>query len=58
MTEVLKQPVIIAYITSIDCPACEVPQQGFINDPRGGDFKCESCGASFHVPTDATVDFG
>ncbi len=53
------EPVkIVAHITYIECPHCSVPQMGFINDPRGGSFKCESCNQDFEVPEDAEIDFG
>lgn len=55
----MSEPVKIhAYINHIDCPHCEAPQLGFLNDPRGGTFNCESCGQDFEVPEDAPVDFG
>ncbi|MDH4602295.1 MULTISPECIES: hypothetical protein [Pseudomonas syringae group] len=58
MSDEQKKPVIVAFITSIECPICEVEQIGFVNDPRGGNFTCNDCGKPFHVPVDATVDFG
>jgi hypothetical protein len=58
MTDEQKKPVIVAFITHIDCPICEAPQTGFVNDPRGGNFDCSECGKPFHVPVDAPIDFG
>lgn len=55
----MSEPVVIvAHISYIDCPYCSVPVMGFVNDPRGGKFKCDSCDQSFEVPLDAKVDFG
>jgi len=50
--------VITAFITNIDCPHCTLPNNGFVNDPRGGDFECTGCHQKFHVPEDAEIDFG
>ena len=55
MCELVK---IVAHITYIECPHCSVPQMGFINDPRGGSFKCEDCGQEYAVPEDSEIDFG
>lgn len=55
----MAEPVVInAFITSIDCPHCTHPLQGFVNDPRGGTFTCDGCSEQFEVPEDATIDFG
>ena len=51
-------PVIAAFITSVNCPICNTPQLGFIEDPRGGDFDCNDCGRPFHIPADSSVVFG
>jgi DNA-directed RNA polymerase subunit RPC12/RpoP len=55
MTEPLK---IIASVSYIECPHCEVPQFGFLNDPRGGTYDCNDCKLSFDVPDDTPVDLG
>jgi len=55
----MSEPVIIrAYVTHIDCPHCSNPAMGFLNDPRGGTYKCEVCGQDFEVPANAEIDFG
>jgi len=55
----MSEPVVIvAHITYIDCPHCSHPAMGFVNDPRGGTFKCEHCEKDFQVPLDAPIDFG
>jgi hypothetical protein len=53
-----KKLVIVAHITHIDCPICESPQEGFVNEPRGGNFTCTECKKPFLVPTAAEIDFG
>lgn len=50
--------VIVAYVSYIECPHCSAPAMGFLNDPRGGTYKCDSCGEDFHVPLEAKIDFG
>lgn len=50
--------VIVAYVNHLDCPHCGVEQMGFLNDPRGGDYECDSCKKKYHVPKDARVDLG
>lgn len=55
----MSEPVVIvAIISYIDCPHCSTPAMGFVNDPRGGTFKCDGCGKDFEVPLDAKIDFG
>lgn len=55
----MSEPVVIvAYVSYIDCPKCSHPAMGFLNDPRGGKYKCEGCGEDFEVPEDAKIDFG
>ena len=54
----LPEIKIMAFITAIDCPRCEHPNMGFVNDPRGGTFECDGCNETYSVPEDATVDFG
>jgi transposase-like protein len=55
----MNQPVnIIASISYIECPHCGVPQFGFVNDPRGGNFTCNDCNLKFDVPEDTPVDQG
>lgn len=49
----MSEPVVIvAHISYIDCPICSVPVMGFVNDPSGGTFKCDSCEQNFEVPLD------
>lgn len=32
-------------------------QDGFVNDPRGGNYVCEECNKPYHIPTDARISF-
>lgn len=58
MSDQPKAPVIVAHITYIECPHCDTPQQGFINDPRGGKYTCDDCQQDYQVPENAEIDFG
>lgn len=54
-----EKPIVIAvYVSHINCPHCGASQNGFLNDPRGGDFICDDCEKSYHVPQDALLNFG
>ncbi|MFA4834480.1 MAG: hypothetical protein WC749_00210 [Dehalococcoidia bacterium] len=53
-----KEIVIVAYVTSVDCPHCSATQMGFVNDPRGGTYDCDECNTSYQIPKDARVDLG
>lgn len=46
---------INATMITLDCPHCGENQEGFLDDPRGGDYKCEECGNMYGVAEDATV---
>jgi len=37
------------------CPHCGAEEEGWIFDPRGDSTKCESCGNSYTVDSDADV---
>lgn len=40
----------------VDCPYCKVTQEGFLDDPRGGEFECESCGMKYKVNPAANIN--
>lgn len=48
---------ILVSVTSVKCTVCGSAQDGFLNDPRGGTFDCDSCGGAFHVAADAPISF-
>lgn len=48
---------ILVSVTSVMCTVCGSAQDGFLNDPRGGTFDCDSCGGAFHVAADASISF-
>lgn len=53
----MPEPIVIrASVNHIECPHCSYELMGFLNDPRGGTFKCDECGKEFDVPDDAVVD--
>lgn len=55
----MSEPIIIvAHITQLNCPHCSYELSGFVNDPRGGTFNCDSCKLDFEVPENAEIDFG
>lgn len=47
--------VISARVHYVNCPLCEAEQQGFVGDPRGGDFECDACNSVYHVPENASI---
>lgn len=40
---------------TFDCPYCGELQDGFLNDPRGGKFKCEECNKEYLVSESSVV---
>lgn len=48
------------YTTEVSCrcPECGNYEEGFVTDPRGQTFKCESCGAAYQVHPNADVEYG
>ena len=39
----------------VECPHCGNDNEGFVNDPRGGTFECDSCGESFSINEGAKI---
>lgn len=39
----------------IECPNCGEDQEGFMGDPRGGEFECEDCDMDYTVPEDSEI---
>lgn len=43
---------------TLDCPHCGHKEEGFIVDPRGGTFQCDSCRGTYKVHEDADIEWG
>lgn len=47
---------VMAGNVRVTCPSCGTTVEGFIGDPRGGEYDCEECGRRFQVHPDAEID--
>ena len=44
-----------ATMVTVECPYCDCLNEGFLDDPRGGEYDCEGCGEHFKVSIKAKV---
>lgn len=47
---------LIAPEVKVRCPHCEEIQDGFIGDPRGGTFECDSCEKEYTIHKEADIE--
>lgn len=52
--------VTCLYTTKVKltCPYCEAEVDGFLSDPSGSEFECDSCGETYKVSLFADIKFG
>lgn len=46
---------IEATFITLECPSCGQQQEGFLSDPRGGEYTCDDCSTEYVVTADADV---
>ncbi|MCE2571852.1 hypothetical protein [Motilimonas eburnea] len=39
------------------CPHCGSLESGFVGNPAGGEFVCDSCGQPYQVHKEADIEF-
>ena len=56
MAESKESQKIAALEVRVECPHCTELQEGFVGDPRGGSFTCDSCGEPYTVAHEALFE--
>ncbi len=51
----LKASIVYARAEYVICPHCDAEVDGWYNDPRGVETKCDECGKAFAVDANAQV---
>jgi rubredoxin len=55
--ELLEVNAVRCSSVHFDCPGCGAQQDGFLSNPAGGKFNCESCGIEYKVNAEADIEF-
>lgn len=51
----LEATTILVRTEAVNCPHCGERQDGWVNDPRGTETKCDDCGKDFKIAANAEI---
>ena len=55
--EIKEQTLLYATDVKLQCPHCGEWEDGFVGNPSGHQFDCDSCGKPYRVHREADIEF-